>query len=304
MGQGKVVSISKRQTGIAMLLVLMITAVLSVVITLYQYKNRALIATATQAQNHLLARAKLDSVKEELIYMLSTSGVWLDTPSPNMNQRYELPQQFNFWGQPFTWKEATISVLDTNGLVSVVPLDVDALLKLLINAGYEHPTHILAALQDWYDRDDAITINGAERESYSLFGLPRNALPQTVAELQLVKGMDEHWSKIRPYLTMFGTGSINTEYSPNGLLPALIGDYQTGIFLETRARYTTPSDIPIISTMPTENPFLGNRFKISIQVKVENAAYQQTFYLARGRGTKRLTYVAGKVPGQQWTELN
>lgn len=295
---------SNKQQGVALLLVLMITAVLSIVITLYQYKNRALIETATQAQNHLLARAKLDSVKEELIYVLATSGVWLDTPSLLTNQRYNLPQQFNFWGQSFEWQEANIAISDTNGLVSIVPFDTDAWLQLLLYAGYEHPTHIIAALQDWYDSDEAVRINGAERESYKQFGLPRNALPQTAAEIRLVKGIDTHWQKISPFLTLFGSGSINVEYSPAGLLPALVGDYQSSVMLEKRARYTTSSDLPVLSDIPAENPFLGNRLKISIQVKVDNAAYQQTFYLARGRGTKRLTYIAGKVPGQQWTEQN
>lgn len=297
-------AVRAKQQGVALLLVLMITAVLAVIVTLYQYKNRALIETATQAQNHLLARAKLDSVKEEIIYTLATSGVWLEIPSVRTSERYNLPAQFNFWGQPFEWLDAQVSLADTNGLVSVVPFDIESWFQLLLHAGYEHPAHVIAALQDWYDSDEAVRINGAERESYKQTGLPRNALPQTVAELQLVKGLDTHWQKISPYLTLFGSSSINSEYSPAGLLPALVGDFQTGLMLEKRAYYTSSNELPVISNVAADNPFLGNRLKVSIQVKVDNAAYQQTFYLARGRGTKRLTYVAGKVPGQQWTEQN
>lgn len=280
----------------------MLTAVIAVVITLYQYKNRAVVSIATQARNHLWARAELESVKEQLIFTLATSGVWHDIPSAQTNVRYELPVNFNFWGQPFEWEGADVTIIDTNGLVGAVPFDAGSWLSLLLQAGYEHPTHVIAAMEDWFDADDFVRINGAERESYQQASFPRNAQPQTVEELQYVKGMDQHWSAIRPYLTLFGTGSLNFEYSPSGLLPAIIGEHRANVLKEARDSATDGGEAQLLVASESRNPFLGSRLKISLKVTVDNASYQQTFYLVRGQGTKRLTYVAAKVPGQQWME--
>ena len=72
---------------------------------------------------------------------------------------------------------------------------------------------IAAAILDWRDPDDVILTGGAENSYYAALSEPykcHNGEFQSLHELLLVKGMSPVlFLKIRPYLTIFGTGKIN-----------------------------------------------------------------------------------------------
>jgi len=72
---------------------------------------------------------------------------------------------------------------------------------------------VAAAIVDWRDADDVVLTGGAENSYYAALSEPyscHNGDFQSLNELLLVKGVTAViFEKIKPYVTMFGTGKIN-----------------------------------------------------------------------------------------------
>ncbi len=66
---------------------------------------------------------------------------------------------------------------------------------------------LIGAILDWRDPDDLLSLEGAEKKEYRDAGLkygPRNKPFQTVEELQMVLGIDEHvYSWLEPMVTVY-----------------------------------------------------------------------------------------------------
>jgi len=96
---------------------------------------------------------------------------------------------------------------------------------LRIDAG--DADRIAQAIADWRDADDLARPRGAERELYRREGLdaePANAAFRRVDELRAVRGVtDEYYARMRPFLTVAGTGMVNLNAAPGPVLLALDG---------------------------------------------------------------------------------
>lgn len=300
---GSMTAKHNKQAGIALIMVLMLAAVISTVITVYQYKSRANITTALQAKNNLLARAAVESIKEELVFELMTTPLWAERPNKDRIAELGLPQDFNFWGRPFAWKNASVQIFDTSGMIPVHPFEPRVWLNFLTSFNVAKPDHVVAALQDWFDEDDFLHLNGAEKADYVQDGLPRNDLPQTADELALVKGLDKDWQRLAPYVTFLGSPVINFDFSPAGLLPALLGEYRAGQFIAIRDGAEQSDDTDLMIERAEEMAvYLSRRLKVSIDVTIEDASYRQSFVLIKSNSAKRVSYVAEKQPGYIGTE--
>lgn len=286
------------QSGIALLLVLMLTAVLATVVTVYQYRNRANIDLATQAADYLQARARLTSVKEELIFTIMTTPLWIEPPNAARIAELNLPAQFNFFGTPFNWLEADISITDTAALVSVHPFEEAAWYRLLQYIGAEQPDRIISELKDWYDEDSFLHLNGAEASDYTTPGLPRNGMPQTSDELAMVKSFGQYWPQIRPYVSFIGAGVLSYDYMPDKLLPAFFGAERAKQLVDMRAGDVDEElRAMIIPRDEDSNVFLSQRLQITIDVKYQTARYRETFTLLKSGSTQRISVIADRKPG-------
>lgn len=88
--------------------------------------------------------------------------------------------------------------------------------------GEDNPEKLDSLIQcweDWLDNDDLNRLNGAEKDYYSTLEPPyepRNALPETVEELRLIKGFDELFKDIdlSSIFTIHGTfNGVNPNYA-------------------------------------------------------------------------------------------
>jgi len=88
-----------------------------------------------------------------------------------------------------------------------------AMLEVIGELGSMSAADTAAAIVDWRDSNDVVLTGGAENSYYAALSQPypcHNADFQSVHELLLVKGMSESlFAKIRPYLTIYGTGKVN-----------------------------------------------------------------------------------------------
>jgi general secretion pathway protein K len=81
------------------------------------------------------------------------------------------------------------------------------------------------AVVDWLDNDDAARVGGAESAYYLSLPYPhraKNDLFDTVDEVRLVRGMTpERFDKIKPFVTIHSSGTVNLNTAPKEVLMAL-----------------------------------------------------------------------------------
>jgi hypothetical protein len=104
-----------RQTGVALVLVLMITGVLALLILQFALTARAHTARAQRLVERVRADLVLNSSQARMAFALVTQP-WSSEPTPEWDNR-SLPRGWNFTGKPFQFGDAEIVLQDFNGLV-------------------------------------------------------------------------------------------------------------------------------------------------------------------------------------------
>lgn len=96
------------------------------------------------------------------------------------------------------------------------------------------------AIADWRDPDDLHRGRGAERAAYvaaGAFALPRNGPFQTLPELLSVRGMTAGlYERVRPYVTLLGSGQVNLNRADRPVLLALPGITEAAVAVLFRYR--------------------------------------------------------------------
>ena len=212
---------SRRQRGVALILVLWLTVMLTVIAGSFAYgmRNEAMAArnTVSWAQARSLADGAIHRTVFELMRPKVSPDVWAAD------------------GAVRIWDEdgARIAVraIDESGKIDLNSAP-DALLKglLMTAGGVDEPTaaRLVDAIGDWKDVDDLRRPNGAEADDYKAAGspyLPANAPFETVPELQRVLGMTPAlYAKLAENLTVQSQqAGINPTYASRATLLALPG---------------------------------------------------------------------------------
>jgi type II secretory pathway component PulK len=124
----------------------------------------------------------------------------------------------------------TLRLRDAGAALNVNAAD-EAMLRQFLAEGlgldYDRADRLTQAILDWRDEDELPRINGAEREEYLRAGravLPPNRNLADLDELLDVIGMDaELFERMRPYLSVVGSGQINVNAAPEPVLASLPG---------------------------------------------------------------------------------
>jgi general secretion pathway protein K len=209
------------QRGIALVLVLWLTALLTVIAGGFAYamRNEAQAArnTISQAQARALADGAVARTVFELMRPRTIPGVWAAD------------------GLVHVWDEdgmhVSAAAVDESGKIDVNAVTDALLLSLLETAGQldvDTAGRLVDAIGDWKDADDLRRPNGAESAEYQAAGLsykPANAAFETVADLQRVLGMTPAlFARLAGNLTVYsGAPGINPQFASRAALMALPG---------------------------------------------------------------------------------
>src|SRR6185503_16794369 len=163
------------QRGIALILALWITVLLTVVASGFAFSMRSEALATRNALSLAQARAVADGAVERMAYELG---------------RPQLPDTWHADGSAHTWQDGDATVL-ASAVDEAARVDLnyapDALLKsLLLAQGAEdaRAAQLVDAILDWRDNDDLKRPNGAEDADYRAAGLkygPTNGPFETVA---------------------------------------------------------------------------------------------------------------------------
>lgn len=286
------IKVKAKTQGVALILVLLLTAVISVVVISVQYRSKMLVHQSAQIKQKLDAKLELQSLKAELHFLLSTTTLWLLRPSNELRAEFGIPEGFNFYGKPFMWHNTEVTLTDTSGLVALIPFNEHNWRQMLVYHGIADVEPIIASLKDWYDEDDFLHLYGAERGEYAKPGLPRNDLPQVLDEIALVKNITpEIYNKIKPWLTHIGQDEVSIHHAPASMLEAFIGEFRAKEMITSREQDGISADIMQVFS---ENTVLTptNRVAVKLVTNRQSAAYSESFVYVKNRGNPRDIYIA------------
>jgi len=174
----------RAQSGIALIIVLWITIMLTVIAGGFAFAMRSEAMSARNALSLAQARAAANGAVERMAFELA---------------RPRYPTAWLADGQPHAWRDGDVQIV-ASAVDESAKIDLnsapDTLLKGLIEkvggADPEATARIVDAIQDWRDADDVRRPNGAEDADYKMAGLqqkPANMPFETVSELARVLGM-------------------------------------------------------------------------------------------------------------------
>lgn len=174
-----------RERGIALVLVLWLTVMLTVIGGGFAYSMRSEALATRNAVSLTQARMLADGATQRTAFELMQSRTLVDAWSSD--------------GQVHAWDEdgarIEITAVDESGKIDINTASDSLLTGLLQTAGGLDPAAASAmvdVISDWKDADDLRRPNGAEAADYQAAGLaykPANAPFESVADLQRVLGM-------------------------------------------------------------------------------------------------------------------
>jgi len=210
----------RRERGIALVLVLWLTVLLTVIAGTFAFDMRNEALSARTFVSLAQARAIADGAIERFAFELVR-------PRVNLGEAWKSDGKVHPWtdgdAQIVAWAVDEAARIDLN----TAP---DALLKsLLINVGQADEataTSIVDAIADWRDPDDLRRPNGAEAEDYRAANakyVPANGPFDSVADLMRVLGMTPQiYARIAPALTVYSRlPGINPQTASRDVLRAI-----------------------------------------------------------------------------------
>ncbi|HHX8439457.1 hypothetical protein [Vibrio diabolicus] len=104
-----------KQSGVALLQVLLMSAVISVLALQMSYSAKDEVSIAQVIQDKVMAEVAVRTMESELLFALSTARWAKDEQHEN-----KLARIWNFYGSPFEYEDiGTITIQDNSGLISV-----------------------------------------------------------------------------------------------------------------------------------------------------------------------------------------
>ncbi|MGI2113426.1 general secretion pathway protein GspK [Shewanella frigidimarina] len=202
------------QQGIALIQVLLLTAILSMMALHFTLSSRQQVIIATDLQNKIEAEVQMRTLESKVLFALLTLP--RDEQDNSERQDSVIGRSWNFFGKPFkVANNATVSFQDINGLLSVYGTAYSAPLeRLLLQFGQssQQAKNIISNLHHWQGLDKR-SVNRTENDQV------RGDYLANVAELKLIAGIDDIiYEKLAPVVTTLQNVLFNPMTAP---LPVL-----------------------------------------------------------------------------------
>ncbi|WP_448563808.1 general secretion pathway protein GspK [Thalassotalea ganghwensis] len=266
----------KQMQGAALLLVIMITAIMSIIMTLMLHQSKLDSKLAAMVKLRAKAELELHSAQAEFTYQFMSTPLHLVGPDfPSSAHVFDSIVD-SFDGQEVAFGNVKVSVQDVSGLVSLLPLDKKSLNLLLVAQQFDDDS-LLAfydRLDDWQDPDSLTRLSGKELGDYQAYPyFPSNIVIQSVDELAYLLDK-EIYQNISPYLVLYGDGYMNRQFTPEALYSA------AGIENNNSKEYSAS-----IGTSESGVNYPSGRYLIRLSYADKGVSLGKQFLLIRGLGT-------------------
>ena len=212
--------IHRSRGAFALSIVLWIVAALLLGIAFIVNVSKENLILTKELHNKLDARLEAESVLEALKYIVLTSNYDNNSLLLNANTPYKFPKKIILDGRKYKLSnEISISLQDASSMLNVIYPNRNLIASFLtINNERELLYTIKDSIKDWEDKDNIVSLNGAESSFYNLKkGLnfrPRNsAALQSVNELRLINGInsisEKRWKSLKKYFYFGSSATVN-----------------------------------------------------------------------------------------------
>ena len=284
----------RRQSGVALILVLWISVLLTVIASSFITERR----TQTLVVGNSISMARAAAAADAGIYR----GVYEGFRSDNA------PDAWRHDGTPYDWSfdgiPVRVEMRDESAKIDINTAS-DALLRgLLLSVGLndEEAAQLLDAILDWRDPDSLKRLHGAEEADYRAAGLsygPANAPFQAIEELQLVLGMrPDIYRRIAPSITVYSRQpGVNAQLATREVLLAIPGLSAEVVDDFIARREQARVDGQPLPLLPEAAAFASaNAMVISLraEAKLDDGTYfaREAVALMRSAPRKPVTFVA------------
>ncbi|HET7728652.1 MAG TPA: hypothetical protein VFK48_01345 [Usitatibacter sp.] len=209
-----------RQAGIALVLVLWVSVLLTVIASSFIMERRT--ESMIVANSAAIARAEAAA---NAGVMRAVHELYRGESAPEPWRRDGARHEFSFDGIP-----VTVEIVDESAKIDINTAADPLLLGLLRASGLkeDEAAQLLDAIVDWRDPDSLKRPNGAEEGDYRAAGLaykPANTAFQAIEELQLVLGMrPDIYRRLAPLVTVFSRQpGVNARVASREVLLAIPG---------------------------------------------------------------------------------
>ncbi len=222
------------QRGVALILVLWVTVLLTVIAGSFAYAAR----TDMSVLGNHMQRARAEAAADAGVHRAVMEFFRPVTE----------PARWKQDGTEYAFRlgdaQVRVSVLDESAKIDINDGSPVLLKGLLLSVGLSEPeaSKLSDAILDWRDLDTLSRPNGAEEEAYKSAGLkqkPSNAPFQTLEELRLVMGMTtDLYRRLEPMITLYSRQpGINLTIASREVLLAIpgVGPEQVDAFIASRA---------------------------------------------------------------------
>jgi len=274
-----------RQSGIALIQVLLISAIISILAIHFSYTARDQIAIASTLEQRIKATQLLKSAQSKIIYTLLTEN--------NFKQPFDAfpdSEPWNFYSNSFILEQTEdskilVAIQDLNGLLSQQYIGSPFWTKALTNMGFtsNEVKNKQRLIKDWQDKDSNSSFIGDTENSQLENGQDyRNQaiqLPQEIdwffeqeqQKLNVVKQISTHYSIV----------GFNPMNAPEILLRLFFQPEIAEVLIRQRENnaLTRQQMITILGSDyddVTMSLFLGVQFKIITQVSFGDVKLQET----------------------------
>lgn len=189
----------KSQSGVALILVLWVSVLLTVIASSFAYATRTDMGVLANQNARALAAAAADAGVHRAI-----AETYRPFPVPYGWKQDGMTHEFDF-GEA----RVRVSMADESAKIDINDGSPLLLKGLFLSQGLSDAdsNQLADAIQDWRDPDSLVRPNGAEEDYYREAGLPQrppNSPFQTIEELRLVRGMTpELFRRIEPMITIY-----------------------------------------------------------------------------------------------------
>ena len=276
---------SAKQSGVALILVLWVTVLLTVIAASFALSARTEGVQAKMVFDTTRARYLAEAGLHRAVYELRNPD--LETRWVGDGRKYQME---------FSEAKIEISITDETGKIDINLASDELLVGLFASLGMNEDDALMLTERviDWRDKDDIKGFNGAEDDDYDAEGYAygaKDALFDTVPELQQVMGIDyEMYRKLEPAVTVYsGSRNINVAYAPEQALMALqdVEKEDALQFIEDRELVEgIGGDLPILSNGQTGAARGGGvAFSIKAKATLSNGHWAEIDATIRLGGT-------------------
>lgn len=220
-----------KSEGIALIQVLLITAMLSVFALYLTSTAKDQVTMAKWSDDKAKALVALQSAESELLFTLFTQKKLIHTGDDSAIN--PLTKQWNFFAKPFMANEVvSVKVQDLAGLLHIHYINSKHLSALIASheTSSAKANHLVDNLLDWQDLDNIPHVNGTESADYLSNRLLANAkirngtLPDLYDLIFVKQFSPDLVSFLAANTSMLGQGYFNPMTATEDILTALVGN--------------------------------------------------------------------------------